>query len=102
MRVLLSWLLDDAEGKVRYPGALDHPGALQFDLPRAQALEQTDAVPQQHGHQVYVYLVEEFDPDALLRDTGGTHGDVLIALDRPRSLDGALDAVRDERERRPS
>jgi hypothetical protein len=47
-----------------------------------------------------VYLVEESRLDALLRDARGAHGDVLVARDRFRLLDGAFDAVRDERERR--
>jgi hypothetical protein len=47
-----------------------------------------------------VYLVEEPRPDALVRDAGGAHGDVLVARDRSYLLDGALDAVRDEPKRR--
>ena len=47
-----------------------------------------------------MYLVEESRPDALLRDAGGAHGDVLVARGRFRLLYGAFDAVRDERERR--
>jgi hypothetical protein len=83
-----------------YPGALDHLRAFQFDRPRAQAVEQPDAVPEHDGRQVYVYLVEEPRPNTLLHDAGGPHGDVLVARDRFRLLNGALDAVHDERERR--
>jgi hypothetical protein len=47
-----------------------------------------------------MYLVKKPRPDALLRDAGGAHSDVLVARDRFRLLDDALDALRDERERR--
>jgi hypothetical protein len=84
-----------------YPGGVYHPRAFQFDGPHAQeVVEQSDAVAEQDGHQVHVYLVEQSSPDALLGDAGGAHGDVLVARDRSRLLDGAFDAVRDERERR--
>jgi len=46
-----------------------------------------------------VYLVKHPGLDALLPDARGPHGDVLITRNRLRLLDGALDAVRDERER---
>src|SRR5918997_4274003 len=90
----------DAERKMRDPCPLDHPGALQLYRLGAQMVEQPDAPSEQDGHQVYVYLVEQPRPDALLRDASGAHGDVLVARDRFRLLDGAFDAVRDERERR--
>src|SRR5919112_2455391 len=94
-------LLHDAERKMCDPRALDHPRALQLDRPPTQVLEQPDAVPEQDGHQVNVYLVEKAGPDALLHDARGAYGDVLLARGRSRLLYGALDAVRDERERRP-
>ncbi len=87
---LVATSLHDAERKVRDPSALDHPRAFQLDRPRAQVVEQSDAVPEQDGHQVYVYLVKKSRPDALLRDAGGAHGDVLLARDRFRLLDGAV------------
>src|SRR5215218_6187799 len=83
-----------------YPGGLDHPCAFQFDRPRAEVVEQPDALSKQDMHKVYVYLVKKSRPDALLHDAGGTHSDVLVARDRIRLLDGAFDTVRDERERR--
>src|SRR5919202_3409054 len=84
-----------------YPRRLDHLRAFQFDRTRAQVVEQPDSVPEQDGHQVYVYLVEESGPNALLRDAGGAHGDILLACYRFRSLYGVFDAaIRDERERR--
>src|SRR3712207_1135507 len=94
-------LLHDAERKMCDPRALDHPRALQLDRPRTQVLEQPNAVPEQDGHQVNVYLVEEPGPDALLHDARGAYGDVLLARGRFRLLYGALDTIRDERERRP-
>ncbi len=71
-------LLDDAEGEVRYPGALDNAGTLQLDRPRAEMLEQPDAVPEQDRHEVHVYLVEDSRPEALLRDAGRSDGDVSL------------------------
>ena len=97
---LVATSLHDAERKMRDPSALDHPGALQLDRLGAQVVEQSDAVPEQDGHQVYVYLVEEARSDPLLRDAGGAYTDGLVACYRFRLLYGAFDAVRDERERR--
>src|SRR5215207_6415505 len=96
--MVLSLLLNDAERKVSYPGALDHLRAVQFDRPRAQVLEQPNTSSEQYGRQVDVYLVEQPRPDALLRDARGAHGHVLVGRDRFRLLDGALNAVADERE----
>src|ERR687897_1806470 len=93
-------LLDDAEREVRYPGALDHLRAFQFDWPRTQMVEQPNTPSEQDGHQVDVYLVEESRPYALLRDARGAHGHVLSTRGRFRLLDRAGDAVRDKRERR--
>ena len=72
-------LLDDAEGEVRYPGALDHPGALQLYGSRAEMLEQPHPVPEQDGHQVHVYLLEKPRPDALLRDASSSHRDTSLS-----------------------
>jgi len=44
--------LYDAVGKVRHPSALDHPRALQVDRSGAEVVEQSDAAPEQDGHQV--------------------------------------------------
>jgi hypothetical protein len=63
-------------------------------------VEQPNTASEQDGHQVDVYLVEESRPYALLRNAGGTHGDVLVARDRFRLFNCAFDAVRDERVRR--
>src|SRR5215216_3032337 len=90
---LVASSLHDAEGKMRYPRGLYHPRALQLDRLCAQMLEQSDTVPEQEGYQVYVYLVKESRPDALLRDTGGAHSDVLVPRDRFRLLYGAFDSV---------
>jgi hypothetical protein len=84
---------------MRDPSALDHPRALQLDRPSAQVVQQPDAVPEQDGHQVYVYLVEESRPDALLHDARADHADVLLTRDRFRLFYGAFGAVRDEGER---
>ena len=80
------------------PSSLDHSGALQLDGLCTQMVEQPDAVPEQDGHQVYVYLVKKSRPDALLYEARADYADVLVVRDRPRLLYGALEAVRDERE----
>jgi hypothetical protein len=63
-------------------------------------VEQSDAAPEQNGHQVDVELVQESRADALLHDARGAHADILIAGDRFRLLQGAFQAVGDKRERR--
>jgi hypothetical protein len=64
-------------------------------------LEQSDTPSEQDGHQVDVYLVEQLSLDTLLRDIRGSYGDVvLVTCDRSCLLDGALDTIRNERERR--
>jgi hypothetical protein len=80
----------DTEGEMNYSGGLDHPSVLQFDRSRAQVIKQRNTSSEQDGYQVDVYLVEESRPDALLRDAGGAHGDVLVVRDRFRLLDGAV------------
>ena len=92
--------LHDAEGQMCHPSALDHPRALQVDRPGAEVVEQSDAAPEQDGHQIDVDLIQESRSDALLHDACGAHADVLVASDRLRLLEGALEAVGDERERR--
>jgi hypothetical protein len=91
--------LHDAESEMRDPSTLDHLGDLQLDQLRAQVVEQPHTIPEQDGYQVYVYLVKHPGLDALLHDARGAHGDVVVTRNRLRLLDGALDAVRDERER---
>jgi hypothetical protein len=82
------------------PSALDHLGALQFDRLGAQVVEEPDAVPEQDGHKVNMYLLKKSRPDALLRDARCAHCNVLLARCLLRLLYGAFDAFRDERERR--
>ncbi len=71
---------------MRDPTSLDHPGALQLDRLGAEVVEQPDAVTQQDGHQVDVYLVEDSRSDALLHEARAHHADVLVACDRFRLL----------------
>src|SRR5512133_3535777 len=87
--------------KMRHPSALDHPRALQVDRPGAEVVEQSDAAPEQDGHQIDVDLVQESRSEALLHDARSAHADVLVAGDRFGLLEGALESVGDERERRP-
>src|SRR5215207_1182069 len=63
-------------------------------------LEQSDTPSEQDGHQIDVYLVEQSGLNALLGHASGTYGGVLVPRYRSCLLDGALNAVRDERERR--
>jgi hypothetical protein len=62
------YLTYDPKREMGYPRGFDHPRTFQLDRPRSQMVEQSDAVPEQDGHQVHVYLVEESGPDALLGD----------------------------------
>ena len=55
---LVAISLYDTKREMGYPGGLDHPRAFQVDRSRAQVVEQPDAVPEQDGHQIDVYLVE--------------------------------------------
>jgi hypothetical protein len=84
---------------VRHPSALDHPRALQVDRPGAEVIEQADAAPEQHRHQVEVELVQESRSEALLHDAGGAHADVLVPGDRSGLLQGAFESVGDKGER---
>src|SRR5215212_416671 len=63
-------------------------------------VEQPDTLPQQNRYQIYVYLLEQTRPDALLHDARCAHGYVLLSGDLLGLLYGALDAVGDEGERR--
>ena len=63
-------------------------------------LEQSNTPSEQDGRQVDVYLVKQSGSYALLGDASGAYGDILVLCDRSCLLDGALDAVGDEREGR--
>src|SRR5215218_8892956 len=67
--------LEDAEGEMGHPRALDHPRALQVDRPGAEVVEQADAAPEQDGHQIDVDLVQGSRSDALLHDARGAYAD---------------------------
>src|SRR5215207_9826910 len=92
---------DDPEGHVGHVGGFDDLRAFEFDSTLSEVVEEPDAIPEQDWHEVYVYLVKNSCPYALLRDTSGAHSDVLVARRLFRLLDGALDAFGDERVRRP-
>lgn len=91
-------LLDDAKSKTRHPGTLDHPGAFQFDRLRVQIVEEPDTLPEEDGHEVDAYFVDQPGLDALPRDVHAAYADVLVSRGHSRLLDGAFDAVRDEDE----
>src|SRR5215216_6540017 len=63
-------------------------------------LEQSNTPSEQDGHKIYVYLVKNSCPEALLHDARRPHRHVLLTRNRFRLLHGALDTLRDERERR--
>ena len=58
-------------------------------------VEQSDAVPKQDGHQVYVYLVEESRSDALLHDARGAHAVVrgVVVDDEEREIGGNVVSI---------
>ena len=78
--------------------ARDHPDALELDRLGA-SVEQPDAIPEQDGHQIEVYLVEESRSDALLHQVRTDHADVLVTGDSFRLRYSAFEAIRDEGKR---
>jgi hypothetical protein len=83
-----------------YTRGLDHPRAFQFDWLWTQVVEQPDTTAKQNRHQVDYYFVKQPRLEALLEDTRGAYGDILV----PRGLlclaNGAFNAVGDKGERR--
>ena len=63
-------------------------------------VEQAYTSSEKDGHEVDGDFVEESGPQALLHDTRSAYGDALVARYGLRLFDRALDAFRDERERR--
>ncbi|HZO86878.1 MAG TPA: hypothetical protein VFB38_00965 [Chthonomonadaceae bacterium] len=48
---------------------LDHPGALQFNLLRANMIEQSYPAAEQYGHKMKLYFVKQPGTQSLLNDT---------------------------------
>src|SRR5215204_1061531 len=97
---LTSTLLYDTERKVRDPGTLDHPCTLELYRRRSQMVEQPYTPSEKDRHKVDGDFVEKSGPQTLLHDARGAYGDALVARYGLRLFDRALDAIRDERERR--
>ena len=58
----------------------DHPRTLRFDVLRADPVEQTDFIPEQHGGEVDLQLVEQSGLDERLDDVRAARDpQVLIA-----------------------
>lgn len=85
---------------MRYPTGFFHLRAFQFNWRSRQVFEQSDTCAEQDGHQVDMDFVKQSRFYALLRDTCGGYGDVLVACDRFCLFNGAFNAVGDEREQR--
>src|SRR5438477_10495441 len=79
---------------------LDHPCAFKLDWLGAQVVEQPDAITEQDGCQINAYFVEKPRFQALLRDTRGGYGHVLVACTHFCLCNRAFDAVGDEGEGR--
>src|SRR5215213_7275533 len=94
-------LLDDPEGHVGHVWISYQLDPLQFDMFGPEVIEQPDAVPQQHGGQVYVYFVQYPRLETLLDEASSANRDVLLASGSPGLIDRALYTVGDEGERRP-
>jgi len=79
---------------------LDEPYAFQFNWLSAEMLEQSDAITEQDRRQVDMYFVEQPGLEALLRDTRGGDGHILVACGLLCLTNGAFHAVGHEGERR--
>jgi hypothetical protein len=59
--------------------SLEDPDALQLDLDRIEALEQTAPLAEEHRDEVDLELVEEAGRERELRDCGSVDKHVLLA-----------------------
>ena len=80
------------------PRGLNHFHCFQLNWLRTQVVEQPDTIAEQDWGHGYVYFVKQSGLEALLRDTRRGYGHVLVACGCFRLLDGALNAISDERE----
>lgn len=83
MLTLLFLLLYDAKSEMRYTKGLYYPGLFQFDVLRAEMLEQSNTAVKEHGHQVNLCLVEEPGLEVLLGNIRGAHPDILLRRPLP-------------------
>ena len=90
----------DAVLEVRDPGRLDRAELLELEL-RADAGEEARASAQEDRRDVQLQLVDQTGRQVLVDDVGAAADeDVLVAGGLPRSLQGGLDPIGDEREGR--
>ena len=76
---------------------------LGLDVVRTHAVEQSDSFAEQHGREVNLQFVEQSRVDELLNGVpSARHVDVRVARGCACLLQGALQAIGDEPERRPS
>lgn len=81
---------------------LDHPDGFKCCALGVEVLEQPDPVAEEHGDEVKLHLVDQSGLQALLDHVRATHDqDVLPIGSRRRIVNGGLDPVQDEVERRP-
>src|SRR5205814_10464343 len=87
--------------EVERPGALNHDGVLEHDVPADELAEVADACTEQHWHLADADLVDEAEVQRLLDDVGAGDGDELVTGDLLRRRDRLLDAAGEGRSREP-
>ena len=84
-----------------YARSLNYPGRFEFNLLRAEVIEQSNTVTEQDGRQVDPDFVQQAQLQALLCDTRAAYTDILIPCGFLCLTNGAFNAIRDESEGRP-
>src|SRR5205814_9437098 len=87
--------------EVERPGALNHDGVLEHDVPADELAEVADAGTEQHWHLADADLVDECEVQRLLDDVGTGDRDELVAGDLLRRRDRLLDTAGEGRSREP-
>jgi hypothetical protein len=97
--LLLADSLHDAEKDVSHAGGFRHRLPFEFNRFNTQMLKQPDAAAEQDRHQIDLDFVKQPGLKTLLRDIRAADPDASASCDCLSLSDGALDAIRDERER---
>ena len=74
-----SALRPHAVAQVQHARPVQRPEQLELDVVGWQILEQPSALPEQHGYQLQLHLVQQPGPQARLRGRGAVQQDVAPA-----------------------